>query len=54
MKKWMLIDFGLPALILVLLFVLMVLGLNGEVKSLMAATIGWIIHSGVRHPSKEL
>ena len=50
MKKWMLIDFGLPALILVLLFILMLTGINGEVKSLMAATIGWIIRSGVKRP----
>ncbi len=53
MKQWMLIDFGLPALILILLTILLVLGLNGEVKSLMAATIGWIIRSGVVKPSKD-
>jgi len=53
MRRWMLIDFGLPALILILLTVLLISGLNGEVKSLMAATIGWIIKSGVSRPSKN-
>ena len=43
----LLIDFGLPALILVLLFILLLTGIDGEVKTLMAATIGWIIRSGV-------
>ena len=51
MRRWMLIDFGLPALILILLFILLLTGLNGEVKGLMSATIGWIIRSGVRRPN---
>lgn len=50
MRRWMLIDFGLPALILILLTLLLVLGLNGEVKGLMAVTIGWIVRSGIARP----
>lgn len=42
-----LIDFGLPALILVLLTLCLLLGHDGEIKSLYAAVIGWIIHGGV-------
>ena len=45
--KDILIDFGLPALILVMLFTLMILEIDGEVKTLMAAVVGWIINSGV-------
>ena len=44
-----LIDFGLPAMILIMLFVLMLTGTNGEVKALMAATVGWILKSGIQH-----
>ena len=50
MRRWMLIDFGLPALILILLFILLLTGMNGEVKGLMAVTIGWIVRSGVARP----
>ena len=42
-----LINFGLPFVILAMLFTLMLLGIDGEVKTLMAATIGWIIKSGI-------
>ena len=42
-----LIDFGLPALILAMLFTLLITGRDSEVKTLFAATIGWIIKSGV-------
>lgn len=47
------IDFGLPALILILLFTLLVTGIDGEVKTLMASVIGWIIHSGVQKVRKK-
>ena len=45
--KDILIDFGLPAIILAMLFTLMILRIDGEVKTLMAAVVGWIINSGV-------
>ena len=45
--KGILIDFGLPFLILVMLFILLMTGIDGEVKTLFATTIGWIIKSGV-------
>lgn len=41
------IDFVLPAAVLVMLFYLMLQGIDGEVKTLMAGLIGWITHSGV-------
>jgi len=43
----LLIDFGLPMVILVMLFTLMLTGIDGEVKTLMAGVIGWITKSGV-------
>ena len=42
-----LIDFGLPALLIVVLAVLLVTGTDGEVKTLMAALVGWITKAGV-------
>ena len=51
--KDILIDFGLPALILVMLFVLLVTGIDGEVKTLMSAVVGWIINSGVSRARKR-
>lgn len=47
MSKDILIDFGLPALILMMLFILLLTGIDGEVKTLFATTIGWVIKSGV-------
>ncbi len=50
------IDFGLPFVVLVMLFALMFTGVDSEVKTLMAAMVGWITHSGVtrsRKPAKE-
>ncbi len=40
-------DFVLPFAILVGLFILLATGVDGEVKTLMAAMVGWITHSGV-------
>jgi len=45
--KDLLIDFGLPTLILIMLFTLIVTGLNGEIKTLFAAICGWIVYGGV-------
>lgn len=46
------IDFILPTLVLVMLFVLMLTGIDGEVKTLMAGIVGWITHSGVTRARK--
>ena len=45
--KDILIDFGLPALIIIILAALMATGVDSEVKTLLAATVGWVIKSGV-------
>mgnify|MGYP003394463230 CR=1 FL=1 len=42
------VDFGLPVLIIVILALLMAFGIDSEVKTLLAATVGWIINSGIR------
>lgn len=42
-----LIDFGLPIFILAMLFTLLLTGIDGEVKTLLATTVGWIVKSGV-------
>ncbi len=46
------VDFGLPFVVLVMLFVLMLTGVDGEVKTLMAGMIGWLTHSGVTRARK--
>jgi len=50
--KEILIDFGLPALVLVICFVLVMCGQNGEVKSIMAMATGWIFKSGYQRRSQ--
>ena len=45
--KGLLVDFGLPTLILVMLFILIITGLNSEIKTLFAAICGWIVYGGV-------
>ena len=45
--KDILIDFGLPAIILAMLFTLLMTGIDGEVKTLMATVVGWIVKSGI-------
>lgn len=47
------IDFGLPAMLMIMLFVLLLTGIDGEVKTLMAAVVGWLTHSGVRRPQRQ-
>jgi hypothetical protein len=44
-----LIDFALPALVLLILLVLLLCGIDGEVKSLLAAVVGWLLKSGYSH-----
>jgi hypothetical protein len=50
--KDILIDFGLPALVLVICFTLILTGQNGEVKSVLAMAAGWIFRSGMRRASQ--
>ena len=51
-SKDLMIDFGLPALILIMLFILMLTGIDGEVKTLFATVIGWIVKGGVSRARK--
>jgi len=44
-----LIDFGLPALIIIICFVLLMTGKNGEVKAILTLAAGWIFKSGMQH-----
>lgn len=41
-----LVDFGLPAMILIICMVLLLTGSDGEVKAIMATAVGWIFKSG--------
>ena len=43
-----LIDFGLPALLIVVCTILILTGKDGEVKSILAMAAGWIFKSGVQ------
>ena len=42
----LLIDFGLPFLIIVICFVLLMTGKNSEVKSILTLAAGWVFKSG--------
>jgi len=41
-----LIDFGLPVLIIVICFTLLMTGRNSEVKSILTLAAGWVFKSG--------
>jgi len=47
------VDFGLPLVILAMLFSLLMTGIDGEVKTLMAGVIGWITKSGVSRARRK-
>ena len=47
------IDFGLPVFLLAIFTILLVTGIDSEVKTLMAGLTGWIINSGVRKRGKR-
>lgn len=49
MLKDILIDFGIPTIILVGCFTLLILGIDGEVKTILVLAGGWCFHSGYRH-----
>ena len=42
----LLVDFGLPCLILVAAFVLLLCNQDGEVKTILTLAAGWIFKSG--------
>ena len=46
------VGFGLPVILLIILAGLMFGGIDGEVKTLMAAVVGWIIKSGFSYRKK--
>ncbi len=39
-------DFGLPVLIIIVCTILLITGIDGEVKSILALAAGWIFKSG--------
>lgn len=43
-----LIDFGIPAILIVGCFVLLGMGIDGEVKSILTMAAGWTFHAGVK------
>lgn len=44
----LLVDFGLPFLIIITCGVLLISGIDGEVKSILALAAGWIFKSGYK------
>ncbi len=44
--KDILIDFGIPVLLIIILSLLLIFKVDGEVKTLLAAVVGWITKSG--------
>ena len=46
--KDILIDFGIPVFILAILAGMIFSGIDGEVKSLFAATVGYLTHSSIK------
>ncbi len=46
--KDILLDFGIPAIIIVGCLGLIALGRDGEVKSILTMAAGWAFHAGVR------
>ncbi len=45
--KDILIDFGIPVILIIVLSLLLVFKVDSEVKTLLAAVIGWITKSGI-------
>lgn len=48
----LLVSFGLPALLIVVCLILLVTGIDGEVKSILAVAAGWIFRSGYKTARK--
>jgi len=49
----LLVDFGLPFLVLIILTILLATGIDGEVKTLFAGVVGWIIKGGVSRSNRS-
>lgn len=47
------VEFGLPFIILAMLFTLLLTGIDGEVKAAMLLVIGWISKSGVSRARRK-
>ena len=48
-----LIDFGLPLVIILICFVLILSGKDSEVKSILTLAAGWVFKSGYLHTHKR-
>ena len=46
------VDFGIPVIVLLILMTLLLTGIDGEVKTLFAGVVGWIIKQGVSRKKK--
>jgi len=49
MLKEILIDFGIPAMLIAGAFTLLGLGIDGEVKAILLMAAGWCFHSGYKY-----
>lgn len=47
--KDILIDFGLPTMLIAGAFSLLIMGIDSEIKSILLMASGWIFHSGYKH-----
>lgn len=52
MMKEILIDFGIPAMLIIGAFVLLGYGIDGEVKSILIMAAGWSFHGVVARRRK--
>ena len=43
----LLIDFGIPSMLILGCFILIGFGIDGEVKSILTLAAGWVFRSGV-------
>jgi len=50
--KEILIDFGIPAMLIIGAFVLLGCGIDGEVKSILIMAAGWAFHGAVTRRRK--
>jgi len=48
MIKDILIDFGIPAMLIAGCFTLLFAGIDGEVKTVLIMAAGWTFHSGYK------
>lgn len=48
-----LIDFGLPLIIILICFILLMSGKDSEVKSILTLASGWVFKSGYLHSHRR-